>query len=204
MDSLAVHTRIYLNENLALLLQDKRFTQLLDNQQDAVLAIFIEANSCAIEGESIDAALVLYKSALTAYRKQFGKGSYPSELTGLLYTLCLFISGSAADIKQLNTCRKWYKKTFGELSHASQGIDHLLDDDLAHYQHHRLAGSLSYLLNNPNALAPLFCLLLAIIKNATDEQINRLRDDTQLLTQLKTAANHQQHWLAEQCTHLVN
>ncbi|MBE0379948.1 DEAD/DEAH box helicase [Pseudoalteromonas prydzensis] len=202
--ALAVHTRIYLNENLALLLQDKRFTQLLDNQQDAVLATFIEANSCAIEGESIDGALVLYKSVLTAYRKKFGKGSYPSELTGLLYTLCLFISGSAADIKQLNTCRKWYKKTFGELSHACQGIDHLLDDDLAHYQHHRLAGSLSYLLNNPNALAPLFCLLLAIIKNATDEQINSLRDDTQLLTQLKTAANHQQHWLAEQCTHLVN
>ena len=202
--ALAAHTRIYLNENLALLLQDKRFTQLLDNQQDAVLTTFIEANSCAIEGESIDAALVLYKSALTAYRKQFGKGSYPSELTGLLYTLCLFISGSAADIKQLNTCRKWYRKTFGELSHACQGIDHLLDDDLAHYQHHRLAGSLSYLLNNPNALAPLFCLLLAIIKNASDEQINRLRDDTQLLTQLKTAANHQQHWLAEQCTHLVN
>ena len=202
--ALPTNTRIYLNENLAVLLQDNTFAQLLDDKRDRVLSTFFEANSNATKGGVIDVALLQYKSALTAYRKTFGKGIYPSELTGLLYTLCLFISGTAADIKQLNTCSKWYKKNLGELSHASQAIDYLLEEDLASYQHHRLTSNLGYLLNNPNALAPLFCLLLAIIKNATDEQVNHLRGDTELLTQLKTAVSQQQHWLAAQCVHLAN
>ncbi|MCF6146311.1 MULTISPECIES: DEAD/DEAH box helicase [Pseudoalteromonas] len=202
--ALLTRTRIYLNENLALLLQDNHFAQLLDDKRDRVLATFVEANTNAIKGNCIDVALIQYKSALTAFRKLFGKGIYPAELSGLLYSLCLFISGSAADLKQLNTCNKWYKKNLGELSHASQAIDYLLEEDLAHYQHHRLVSSLHYLLNNPNALAPLFCLLLAIIKNATDEQINQLRGETALLTQLKSTVSRQQHWLATQCMHLVN
>ncbi|WP_283708876.1 DEAD/DEAH box helicase [Pseudoalteromonas prydzensis] len=202
--ALTRHTRIYLNENLAVLLQNNNYAQLLDDKRDAVLATFFEANTNTIKGESIDVALIQYKSALTAYRKQFGKGIYPGELSGLLYTVCLFISGRPADVKQLNTCQKWYKKNFGEFSHANQAIVHLLEDDLASCEKHRLYNDLYRYINNPNALAPLFCLLLAIIKNATDEQVNHLRGDTELLTQLKTAASQQQHWLAEQCSHLVN
>ncbi|MBB1366795.1 DEAD/DEAH box helicase [Pseudoalteromonas sp. SR44-5] len=196
--------RIYLNENLAILLQEDNFAELLDDKRDRVLATFYEANTNAIKGEFIDIALIQYKSALTAFRKNFGKGIYPTEITGLLYTVCLFISATAADIKQLNTCRKWYQKNLGELSHPSQAIDYLLEEDLANYQNHRLSNSLSHLLGNPNALAPLFCLLLAIIKNATDEQVNHLRGDTELLEQLNSAISAHQHWLAEQCQHLVN
>lgn len=196
--------RIYLNENLAILLQKNNFAELLADKRDRVLATFYEANTNAIKGECIDVALLQYKSALTAFRKNFGKGIYPSEITGLLYTVCLFISATAADIKQLNTCRKWYRKNLGELSHTSQAIDYLLEDNLATYQNHDLSNSLNNLLSNPNALAPLFCLLLAIIKNATDEQVNHLRGDTELLKQLNSAISAHQHWLAEQCQHLIN
>ncbi|MDP2633355.1 MULTISPECIES: DEAD/DEAH box helicase [unclassified Pseudoalteromonas] len=203
-DGMSEHTRYYFNENLAILLQDKQYDELLDSQADWQHALFLEANTLAIKGDAPETALTHYKSALTRFRKRFGKGYYPAEMTGLLYTLSLLINGSAADMKQLTTCKKWYYKHFGEDAYTSIAVDYLLDNDpISHFPSYRLVNRLNNLMANPNAVAALFCFLIALVKYANDEQIDELRGQSALLKQLlNTLADHS-HWVGEQCLHLA-
>lgn len=198
-------TRDYFNENLAVLLQNNQFDELLNSHSDRQHAIFLEANTLAISGHSTETALANYKSALTRFRKVFGKGCYPAEITGLLYTLTLLISGSTADIKQLTTCKKWYHKHFGEHAYTSIGVDYLLDSDpIAHFAGYRLINRLSNLISNPNAIGALFCFLIALVKYANDEQINELRGQPTLLKQLLETLEPHSHWLGQQCVYLAH
>ncbi len=197
-------TRLYYNENLGALLQKQRFDNLLKDKSDWLLGNFLEANNNAIDGSCPDIAIVQYKSALTRFRKAFGKGRYPSEITGLLYTLSLFTSGEPADFKQLETCKKWYHKHLGELSYTSIAIDYLLDSDpIAQFKDYRLISRLENLIANPSAIAALFCFLIALVKYAEDKQINELRAHPELLKQLIDAVAQHQHWVGEQCLHLA-
>jgi len=197
--------RLYYNENLGVLLQKHKFDQLLKDKSDWLLGYFLEANNTAIGGSYPDIAIMQYKSALTRFRKVFGKGRYPSEITGLLYTLSLFTNGEPADFKQLETCKKWYHKHLGEHSYTSIALDYLLDSDpIAQFQSHRLAKRLEHLIANPSAIAALFCFLIALVKYAEDKQINELRAQPELLTQLIATVAKHQHWLGEQCMHLAN
>lgn len=195
---------IYLNESLAVLKQNSHFDELLHDKSDRALAQFIEVNQNAIEGAPLDALEIQYKNALKAYRKKFGKGSYPAEITGLLYTVSLFAGNTSAGIKQLETIKRWYRKNLGELSHSHQAIEFLVESEqISTFKDYRLIKILEQFISNPNALAPLFCLLLALIKNATDEQINNLRAHDALLNQLIDAIKPHQHWLGEQCMYLA-
>ncbi|WP_405630064.1 DEAD/DEAH box helicase [Pseudoalteromonas sp. Ld20] len=197
--------RVYLNESMAVLLQKNDYDELLIDKSDQLLATFIEPNINAINGNQLDVTIAQYKSALTVFRKQHGKGVYPGEITGLLYMTCLFASGTATDLKQLLTIKKWYHKHFGELSYISQASDYLLDSDpIVHFKDYRISSTLEYLLANPNALPALFSLLLALVKHSKDEQINELRGNTALLTKLVSYAQQQSHWLGEQCLTLAN
>ncbi len=204
--AVAPHTRVYLNESVATLLQQPSYAELLTAQSERDLAIFTQANNTAIQGEHLDTALMQYKSALTRYRKQFGKGNYPAEISGLLYCVCLYAKGTEADLRQLNSCKKWYDRQFGALSHSSQAVEFLLlsCDSVARLKLSFWLDNLNYLLANPNAQAPLFCLLLALIKYATDEQVNQLREHTRLLKQLGEYSNQHQHWLGQQCALLTH
>lgn len=196
--------RIYLNESLSALMQNKHFDELLYDQSERVLAQFIEVNQNAMEGVSQNILETQYKSALKAYRKRFGKGCYPAEITGLLYTVSLFAGNSIAETKQLETIKRWYSKNLGELSHSYQAIEFLVESEqLSRFRDYRLVNFIEQLISNPNALAPLFCLLLALVKHGTDEQINDLRAHGALLNQLITAIKPHQHWLGEQCMHLA-
>lgn len=195
---------IYFNENLATLKQIDGFNELLPDRSDRVLSQFSEVNQNAVEGVSFDILDIQYKSALKAYRKKFGKGLYPGETTGLLFMVSLFASNTSAAIQQLKTLQKWYKRHFGELSHSHQACEYLVENEqLSTLKDYRLTNRLEQLIVNPNALAPLFCFLLALIKSASDEQINELRAKPALLSQLVDAITPHNHWLGEQCMHLA-
>jgi len=198
--------RIYLNESLATLLQQPDYNELLIDKSHSNLAIFSQANSLAIDGTHLELALQQFKTGLTLYRKTFVKGSYPCEISGLLYMVCLYASGTEADLKQLKTHKNWYNKQLGELSSTTQAIEFLLlaPEQVISFEQRLLHDTIANLQANPNALAPLFCLLLALIKHGSEEQINTLRDNSQLLSQLIHSSQQHQHWLGEQCTHLAN
>lgn len=198
--------RIYLNESLATLLQQPDYNELLIDKSHSNLVIFSQANSLAIDGTHLELALQQFKTGLTLYRKTFVKGSYPCEISGLLYMVCLYASGTEADLKQLKTHKNWYNKQLGELSSTTQAIEFLLlaPEKVISFEQRLLHDTIANLQANPNALAPLFCLLLALIKHGSEEQINALRDNSKLLSQLIHSSQQHQHWLGEQCTHLAN